>query len=339
MLEKPPPAQRRPHPGRDRPAAVAGGEPVDVRLQPARPRRGAHRGGDRVLAGQAGRPVHVDQVIAEVETAKAIVEVPVPFAGTVTELHGEQGATLAVGTPLITVDETSKTEGFSEPGVVTADEGSGNVLIGYGTSPPAPAAAGAAAPVRSVAETTAQRSPQWTNRGGLPAGAQDGQGRGHRTARGHRLRPRRPDPALPTSNEPSPPTLSQPNRRRPRSTPADRGTRATIRRIPLRGLRKTVADKLTRSRREIPEATVWVDVDATALLDIRAHPQRDQHRTQDQPARAARQVRRARPAPLPRAQRPHRRRRDPARRRRAPRASPPRPTAASSSRWCPTRTP
>jgi pyruvate dehydrogenase E2 component (dihydrolipoamide acetyltransferase) len=43
-----------------------------------------------------------------------------------------------------------------------------------------------------------------------------------------------------------------------------------IRRIPLRGLRKTVADKLTRSRREIPEATVWVDVDATALLDIRS---------------------------------------------------------------------
>src|ERR1700760_4499576 len=83
-----------------------------------------------------GGVVPVDQVIAEVETAKAIVEVPVPFAGTVTELHGAQGAMLAVGTPLITVDETT-TDGFREPGVVTADaadEGSGNVLIGYGTS-------------------------------------------------------------------------------------------------------------------------------------------------------------------------------------------------------------
>ncbi|HEY4458979.1 MAG TPA: biotin/lipoyl-containing protein, partial [Pseudonocardiaceae bacterium] len=80
-----------------------------------------------------GDQVHVDQVIAEVETAKAIVEVPVPFAGTVTELHGGQGATLAVGTPLITVDE-ARAEGFVEPGVVTADEGSGNVLIGYGTT-------------------------------------------------------------------------------------------------------------------------------------------------------------------------------------------------------------
>jgi pyruvate dehydrogenase E2 component (dihydrolipoamide acetyltransferase) len=46
--------------------------------------------------------------------------------------------------------------------------------------------------------------------------------------------------------------------------PAD-GTR-----IPLRGLRRTVADKLSRSRREIPEATVWVDVDATDLLAARA---------------------------------------------------------------------
>jgi pyruvate dehydrogenase E2 component (dihydrolipoamide acetyltransferase) len=41
-------------------------------------------------------------------------------------------------------------------------------------------------------------------------------------------------------------------------------------RIPIRGLRKTVADKLSRSRREIPEATVWVDADATELLAVRA---------------------------------------------------------------------
>ena len=41
-------------------------------------------------------------------------------------------------------------------------------------------------------------------------------------------------------------------------------------RIPIRGLRKSVADKLSRSRREIPEATVWVDVDATEMLALRA---------------------------------------------------------------------
>jgi len=41
-------------------------------------------------------------------------------------------------------------------------------------------------------------------------------------------------------------------------------------RIPLQGVRRAVADKLARSRREIPEATVWVDVDATELLAARA---------------------------------------------------------------------
>lgn len=40
-------------------------------------------------------------------------------------------------------------------------------------------------------------------------------------------------------------------------------------RIPLRGVRKAVADKLTRSRTEIPDATTWVDVDATGLLQAK----------------------------------------------------------------------
>ena len=46
-------------------------------------------------------------------------------------------------------------------------------------------------------------------------------------------------------------------------------TEAGVRRIPLRGARKTAAEHLSRSRREIPEATVWVDVDATGLVDAR----------------------------------------------------------------------
>ena len=40
-------------------------------------------------------------------------------------------------------------------------------------------------------------------------------------------------------------------------------------RTPVRGVRKAVAANMTRSRSEIPEATVWVDVDATALMELR----------------------------------------------------------------------
>ncbi|MFD1214632.1 dihydrolipoamide acetyltransferase family protein, partial [Arthrobacter sp. GCM10027362] len=40
-------------------------------------------------------------------------------------------------------------------------------------------------------------------------------------------------------------------------------------RTPMRGVRKAVAEAMSRSRTEIPEATVWVDVDATALVELR----------------------------------------------------------------------
>ncbi len=40
-------------------------------------------------------------------------------------------------------------------------------------------------------------------------------------------------------------------------------------RIPVRGVRKAIAEKMTTSRREIPEATTWVDADATALWQLR----------------------------------------------------------------------
>ena len=51
-----------------------------------------------------GDEVALNQPIVEVETAKAAVEVPSPWAGTVRELHAPQGETVAVGAPLITID-------------------------------------------------------------------------------------------------------------------------------------------------------------------------------------------------------------------------------------------
>jgi len=50
--------------------------------------------------------------------------------------------------------------------------------------------------------------------------------------------------------------------------PASPGA-AEVVRTPLRGLRRTVAEKLVRSRGEIPDATTWVDVDATRLMEAR----------------------------------------------------------------------
>src|ERR1700735_5430034 len=51
-----------------------------------------------------GDPVQVNQIIVDIETAKAVVELPSPYAGTVTGLLVEEGQTVDVGTPIIAVD-------------------------------------------------------------------------------------------------------------------------------------------------------------------------------------------------------------------------------------------
>ena len=53
---------------------------------------------------QPGDAVTVNQTIVEIETAKAAVELPCPYAGTVTELLAPEGSVVDVGTPIITVD-------------------------------------------------------------------------------------------------------------------------------------------------------------------------------------------------------------------------------------------
>jgi 2-oxoisovalerate dehydrogenase E2 component (dihydrolipoyl transacylase) len=95
-----------------------------------------------------GDTVAVNQTLVEVETAKAAVELPSPFAGVVTELHAEAGSTVQVGTPIITIDiggtgpepdeatapAAPVAESMpAEPAVEAArDGGRQAVLVGYG---------------------------------------------------------------------------------------------------------------------------------------------------------------------------------------------------------------
>ena len=55
-----------------------------------------------------GDRITLNQPIVEVETAKAAVEIPSPFAGIVTELHHPEGATIEVGTPIIAIDVSAE---------------------------------------------------------------------------------------------------------------------------------------------------------------------------------------------------------------------------------------
>jgi len=73
-----------------------------------------------------GDPVTVNQPLCEVETAKAAVELPSPYAGTVTALLHEAGETVDVGTPIITIDV-----GGEAPPEPTGD-GAGDTAAGAG---------------------------------------------------------------------------------------------------------------------------------------------------------------------------------------------------------------
>lgn len=226
---------------------------------------------------EPGDVLVVDQPVAEVETAKALVEVVCPYAGSVLRLHGDPGQVLPVGSPLVSVAGPAGAGGSAAPTVpaqtatgptaaATTEQasgtGSGNVLVGYGTVPagrrrrrvhagPQPSPGHPAAPERhraAPAQRPAVVSPvvrRLAREHGVDLTALTGSGT-------HGLIVRRDVEQAIESPRPAA-GLAQP----------------TGERIPLRGARRAAAERFVRSRREIPDATCWVDVDATDLLAAR----------------------------------------------------------------------
>ena len=194
-----------------------------------------------------GDEVKVDQVVVEVETAKASVEVPIPFAGTVSALHGKVGETVAVGAPLISVGAAAESSEYS-----------GNVLIGYGTSAGRGRRARRGSPVLAV-EPKISHPDTKTARVAVVSPLV------RKLARDAHL-----DLATVAGSGPSGLIMRRDVEtalQAPKTSPA---VEPDVQRIPIQGVRKAMADKLSTSRREIPEATVWVDVDATDLIAARA---------------------------------------------------------------------
>ena len=165
----------------------------------------------------AGDPVAVNQPLVEVETAKAVVEIPSPYAGVVVERHCAAGQTLAVGAPLVTIDAVLDT-----PDGAPADSTPGAAAA----SPPAPTAR------RPDEDTAGARQAAAQGEALFPAGTADADrlggaesspgaagagertpvlvGYGPRTAERGRRR-RRPRPAPPPGPQaPSGPSLSPP---------------------------------------------------------------------------------------------------------------------------------
>jgi len=87
-----------------------------------------------------GDTVTLNQPLAEVETAKAIVQLPSPFAGVIAKLHAQPGQTVAVGAPLasfdlggagVETDGAAETDGPAEAAAAPAESRTA-ILVGYG---------------------------------------------------------------------------------------------------------------------------------------------------------------------------------------------------------------
>lgn len=259
-----------------------------------------------------GDTIAVDQPVAEVETAKSLVEVPSPFAGVVETLHGAAGESIDVGKPLISVRTTADAPAPGETApAAPADPdpageayrqeeraGSGNVLIGYGTpgghgtnrrtraprrpapapAAPAPASASASAPAAAAAVAAPAPATLEAPRCISPLVRRLARESGialrsvHGTGRDGLILRRDVELAISGGSAPAPATAPVPaSPAAPAAGDTDpRSGLAVTSRTPVKGLRRTVAANLSASRSEIPEATVWVDVDATALLELRA---------------------------------------------------------------------
>ncbi|MBX3079828.1 MAG: 2-oxo acid dehydrogenase subunit E2 [Cryobacterium sp.] len=233
-----------------------------------------------------GDTVVVDQPIIEVESAKSVVELPCPFAGIVEKLHAAVGDTIHSGQPVVTVAVEG---GASEPEVSRASSDTA-----ARSRRPAPSGrfgrrgAGAeknpAEPdVRGVAATAASPSPRRLDDGtvspvvsplvrklahehGFAANTLQGTGTGGLVLRADVERViAEGGPAAGSAAAGSP----TPGAARSSISSAEGDIR-----IPITGLRKIVAERMTASRRDVPEATIWLDVDATELLAAKAQLQK-----------------------------------------------------------------
>jgi 2-oxoisovalerate dehydrogenase E2 component (dihydrolipoyl transacylase) len=237
-----------------------------------------------------GDEITLNQPIVEVETAKAMVEIPAPYGGTITRLHAKEGDSVEVGSPLISVD-TGQTAGAN--GSVLGEAGPGGetpqrqaTLVGPGERPQgrrrraarggraqgdgsAPAAAEAApatpaeqAPAPAAAATATVRpmaTPpvrKYAKDRGVDLEGLQGSGKDGRIT--HQDVDRALSPAGAEAPAPAEPGVLRVAR--------ERGERT----IAVTGTRKQIAAAMVASKFSIPHVTEFLTVDATNLMALRA---------------------------------------------------------------------
>ncbi|MBX3708143.1 MAG: 2-oxo acid dehydrogenase subunit E2 [Gammaproteobacteria bacterium] len=178
---------------------------------------------------KVGDVVKVDQPLVSMETAKAVVDVPSPYAGKITHLHGKTNEIVKTGAPLVTyeTEEVAADKGSVVGKLETSEKkwDDGDVIIGTTKTKSSTIKAMPAA--RALAQ-------QWNVDLSL-------------------IQPTGPQGLITTDD------VKQFIEKKPQTTQLDSHTE------PLRGVRRVMAQTMAQSHREVVPVTIIEDADLTGL--------------------------------------------------------------------------
>jgi 2-oxoisovalerate dehydrogenase E2 component (dihydrolipoyl transacylase) len=187
---------------------------------------------------KVGDVVAINDIVVEIETAKSLVELPSPYAGTVTGLLVPEGETVAVGTPIIAIGEEAAASAAEVIDTNVPPEGN-PTLVGYG-------------PREVVAMRRARK--------GAGSSGTDATGPTHMQVQGAFAQGGAPAPAVPEYDEPAVPAVP--------ATTAPAAPAADVRALakpPVRKLAKDLGVDLATVRASGPGGVVTrADVEAAA---------------------------------------------------------------------------
>jgi len=192
-----------------------------------------------------GDTVELNQTLVEVNTAKALVEIPAPWPGTVAALHAGEGDVVRVGQPLVSIEVQGEAADEERPKREP-------LLVGYGVAveEDAPRRAGGGTPRASreggapVAASPPVR--RLAKQLGVDLGTVAGTGPGGRVTRED------------VESAAAGGTGEQ-----------ERAADEDVEVVPVKGTRRLIAEKMARSAREIPHVTTFLTVDATEIQALR----------------------------------------------------------------------
>jgi 2-oxoisovalerate dehydrogenase E2 component (dihydrolipoyl transacylase) len=213
-----------------------------------------------------GDVVQEDQVIVEVMTDKAAVEVPAPVSGRVVSISGEPGDKIAVGSPLIVFETAAAAVAPAAPEAAPAPPPSSGVGAPDRSVPKSSPVASIAAPdpaqpLRPGRVKASPASRRRAREAGIDLSTIAGSGPGGRILRGDLMAA----DSRAAARQPAGPDAGS------RHVSAETSTLPETTEIKVIGVRRLIAERMSEAKRNIPHFAYVEEVDVTELESLRQH--------------------------------------------------------------------